>query len=166
MYVGEFVGRGKKREGGCHVVMFRMVSVGRWDVGMLGYGFELEVFANAFVIGVGNDADFRASQTDFETFVAALTTKIVAKDPTVLNAAPKSLVRLSSSISFPFSYPLVSRGFSPVRVILLILVNQIFRIYRDVRFSTDQTPYKVFPVLPLNPPTQDTCHNFLVYSTG
>lgn len=44
--------------------------------------------------GIGNDADFRASQTDFETFVAALTPKIVAKDPTVLNAAPKKLVCL------------------------------------------------------------------------
>ena len=56
-----------------------------------------------------HDADFRASEKDWKSFVEALTEKIIEKDDTIPELPPKDLV---------------------------------FRIYRDVRFSPDPTPYK------------------------
>ena len=56
-----------------------------------------------------HDANYRASKTDWDTFVASLTEKIVEADETVPELPPKDLT---------------------------------FRIYRDVRFSSDPTPYK------------------------
>ena len=56
-----------------------------------------------------HDADYRASQKDWNGFVESLTEKIIEKDETIPELPPKDLV---------------------------------FRIYRDVRFSPDPTPYK------------------------
>lgn len=56
-----------------------------------------------------HDADYRASQSDWNSFVESLTEKIVKKDETIPELPPKDLT---------------------------------FRIYRDVRFSPDPTPYK------------------------
>ena len=56
-----------------------------------------------------HDADYRASKADWDSFVEALTEKIIEKDETVPELPPKDLT---------------------------------FRIYRDVRFSPDPTPYK------------------------
>ena len=58
-----------------------------------------------------HDADYRASKADFDSFVEALTEKIIEHDETVPELPPKDLT---------------------------------FRIYRDVRFSADQTPYKTY----------------------
>lgn len=57
-----------------------------------------------------NDKEFRRALSDWETYVTALTERIIEVDPTV----PE----------LPFKD-----------------VN--FRIYRDIRFSKDPTPYKV-----------------------
>ena len=56
-----------------------------------------------------HDADYRASQADWNSFVESLTEKIIEKDETVPELPPKDLT---------------------------------FRIYRDIRFSPDPTPYK------------------------
>ncbi len=56
-----------------------------------------------------NDADYRASQADWSSFVESLTEKFIEIDETVPELPPKDLV---------------------------------FRIYRDIRFSPDPTPYK------------------------
>lgn len=56
-----------------------------------------------------HDADYRQSKKDFDSFVEALTEKIIEKDETVPELPPKDLT---------------------------------FRIYRDIRFSSDPTPYK------------------------
>ena len=56
-----------------------------------------------------NDADYRASQADWSSFVESLTAKIIENDDTIPELPPKDLV---------------------------------FRIYRDIRFSPDPTPYK------------------------
>lgn len=73
-----------------------------------------------------HDPDYRASWKDFETFLDALTQGIVTVDETVPELPLKDIV----SLTFAF--------------ICSSLVSdlQIFRIYRDVRFSKDQTPYK------------------------
>lgn len=56
-----------------------------------------------------NDAEYRRSLTDWNTFVETLTEKIIAADPTIPELPIKDVV---------------------------------FRIYRDIRFSKDPTPYK------------------------
>jgi uncharacterized protein (TIGR02453 family) len=56
-----------------------------------------------------HDADYRQSKKDFDSFVEALTEKIIEKDETIPELPPKDLT---------------------------------FRIYRDIRFSPDPTPYK------------------------
>ncbi|KAI9721270.1 MAG: hypothetical protein M1812_002432 [Candelaria pacifica] len=56
-----------------------------------------------------HDADYRASQNDFNTFVECMTSEIIERDETIPELPPKDL---------------------------------IFRIYRDIRFSPDPTPYK------------------------
>ena len=56
-----------------------------------------------------HDADYRASQADWNSFVESLTERIIEKDDTIPELPPKDLT---------------------------------FRIYRDIRFSPDPTPYK------------------------
>lgn len=56
-----------------------------------------------------HDADYRASQSDWNSYVESLTEKVIEKDETIPELPPKDLT---------------------------------FRIYRDVRFSPDPTPYK------------------------
>jgi len=55
------------------------------------------------------DADYRLSKKDFDSFVEALTEKVIERDETIPELPPKDLT---------------------------------FRIYRDIRFSPDPTPYK------------------------
>ena len=76
-----------------------------------------------------HDPDYRASLKDWESFVESLTDKIIEKDETVPELPPKDLVR-----SFVLPKILNFR---------MLTEMQTFRIYRDVRFSSDQTPYKV-----------------------
>lgn len=56
-----------------------------------------------------HDADYRASKSDWDTFVGSLTEKLIEKDDTIPELPSKDLT---------------------------------FRIFRDVRFSSDPTPYK------------------------
>ncbi|PGH03819.1 hypothetical protein AJ80_08632 [Polytolypa hystricis UAMH7299] len=58
-----------------------------------------------------HDADYRTAKKDWETFVVALTQKIIEEDSTIPELPIKDVV---------------------------------YRIYRDVRFSNDPTPYKPF----------------------
>ncbi|KAK5003052.1 hypothetical protein LTR39_006529, partial [Cryomyces antarcticus] len=56
-----------------------------------------------------HDPDYRASLSDFNSFVECLTQKVVEVDNTIPELPVKDIV---------------------------------YRIYRDIRFSPDQTPYK------------------------
>lgn len=75
-----------------------------------------------------HDADYRQSQKDFNSFVESLTEKIIEKDETIPELPSKDLVSVSFSIDTK-SYRTDSL--------------ETFRIYRDIRFSPDPTPYKV-----------------------
>ena len=75
---------------------------------------------------VVHDADYRQSQKDFNSFVESLTEKIIEKDETIPELPPKDLVSI-------YLYACL---------ILSAKCPQTFRIYRDVRFSSDPTPYK------------------------
>ena len=81
---------------------------------------------------VVHDADYRQSQRDWDSFVENLTEKIIEKDETIPELPPKDLV----SILHTCDQATESH------------VAQTFRIYRDVRFSSDPTPYKVSQLSP------------------
>ena len=78
-----------------------------------------------------HDADYRQSKKDFDSFVECLTEKVIEKDETIPELPAKDLVCL-----------LFDMPDSPMAIMSNMLV-QTFRIYRDVRFSSDPTPYKV-----------------------
>ena len=78
-----------------------------------------------------HDADYRQSKKDFDSFVECLTEKVIEKDETIPELPAKDLVCL-------LIYLLDSQ-----MAIVSNLLMQTFRIYRDVRFSSDPTPYKV-----------------------
>ncbi|KAL2871538.1 DUF2461 domain-containing protein [Aspergillus lucknowensis] len=61
-----------------------------------------------------HDADYRSSKKDWDTFVEALTEKIIEQDGTIPELPAKDLIDSA----------------------------QVFRIHRDIRFSKDPTPYK------------------------
>ncbi|MCJ1469921.1 hypothetical protein MMC07_008565 [Pseudocyphellaria aurata] len=77
-----------------------------------------------------HDADYRQSQKDFNSFVESLTEKIIEKDETIPELPSKDLV----SVSFPTGMESYQRADS----------RETFRIYRDIRFSPDPTPYKTY----------------------
>jgi Conserved hypothetical protein (DUF2461) len=79
-----------------------------------------------------HDADYRTSWKDWESFVESLTEKIIEKDDTIPELPPKDLVRQSNNT---------------VECLALIKC-QVFRVYRDIRFSPDPTPYKVSDLIP------------------
>ena len=79
-----------------------------------------------------HDADYRQSKKDFDSFVECLTEKVIEKDETIPELPPKDLV------CYPFHG---LREFA--EKINAKTWIQTFRIYRDVRFSSDPTPYKV-----------------------
>ena len=79
-----------------------------------------------------HDPDFRQSEKDWFSFVEKLTERLVEIDDTVPELPVKDIV----------SCPL--HAMDPVRPCSTAdETAQIFRIYRDVRFSKDPTPYKV-----------------------
>ena len=82
-----------------------------------------------------HDPDYRQSWKDWESFVDALSEKIAEVDETVPELPPKDLVIILLSIQ---------------RAQLKHGDLQVFRIYRDIRFSPDPTPYKVSPSLNLS----------------
>jgi uncharacterized protein (DUF2461 family) len=74
-----------------------------------------------------HDPDFRQSWRDWESLVQVLSEKISEIDETVPELPPKDLV-------FLFARDIVASMLNMV---------QVFRIYRDVRFSSDPTPYSM-----------------------
>lgn len=88
-----------------------------------------------------HDADYRQSQKDFNMFVETLTGKIIEKDETIPELPYKDLVSsYACSVYLCMDFRLLG--------LLYIfanssLISKTFRIYRDVRFSSDPTPYKV-----------------------
>lgn len=78
-----------------------------------------------------HDPDYRQSWKDWESFVEALTEKIAEIDETIPELPPKDLVRLGRKFSLGIIAVPNASAF------------QVFRIYRDIRFSSDPTPYKV-----------------------
>ena len=79
--------------------------------------------------GIVHDVDFRTSEKDFDSFAAALTEKIIEADDTIPQLPVKDIV---GSIRVILACTLLIR-----------LAEQKFRIYRDIRFTPDPTPYKV-----------------------
>lgn len=75
-----------------------------------------------------HDADYRTSWKDWQTFVESLTAKIMEKDDTIPELPSKDLV---SPMDFLREEAALTDGI------------QVFRVYRDIRFSPDPTPYKV-----------------------
>jgi hypothetical protein len=92
---------------------------------------------------VVHDADYRTSKRDWDSFVESLTEKIIEKDSTIPELPAKDLVYIWFHL-----YPIITIAHAADKVSCNI---QVFRIYRDVRFSSDQTPYKVcsFLAIPL-----------------
>lgn len=78
-----------------------------------------------------HDADFRTSEKDWHGFVEQLTEKLVDLDDSVPELPVKDIVSICRHYPSDFS------------TCLTIAHLQIFRIYRDIRFSSDPTPYKV-----------------------
>lgn len=75
---------------------------------------------------IANDPDFRQSEEDWKSFVECLTQRLVQADETIPELPVKDVV------SSPIEHHVKTSLTRP----------QVFRIYRDVRFSKDQTPYK------------------------
>ena len=85
-----------------------------------------------------NDGEFRRAQKDFASFIGELTTLVVEKDATIPELPSKDIV---SSRGRARDIPYMNHHTDEKR-------TQIFRIYRDVRFSKVKTPYKVSSALP------------------
>jgi hypothetical protein len=81
-----------------------------------------------------NDPDYRASLTDFKSFIEKLSERIIEIDETVPELPLKDLVSGLATLTSLSSAPLRQTN---------LIIPQVFKIYRDVRFSKDQTPYKV-----------------------
>jgi len=79
--------------------------------------------SGSLIYGLGHDPDYRTSLKDFDSFLQALTEKIIELDETVPELPVKDIV---SMIIVELN---LARIFRPW---------QIFRIYRDVRFSNDK----------------------------
>lgn len=76
-----------------------------------------------------HDPDYRVSLKDWNSYVECLTQKIIEVDETVPELPVKDVVSHAIHLGI--------RGGMPISIL------QVFRIYRDVRFSKDPTPYKV-----------------------
>ena len=72
---------------------------------------------------LGHDPDYRTSLKDFDSFLQALTEKIIELDETVPELPVKDIV---------------SRIMVKSKLARIFRPWQIFRIYRDVRFSNDK----------------------------
>lgn len=83
-----------------------------------------------------HDPDFRQSEKDWFSFVEKLTERLVEIDDTVPELPVKDIVSCPLHASDPAGEQDADE------------TAQIFRIYRDVRFSKDPTPYKVRIALP------------------
>ena len=95
---------------------------------------DLTVDCRLTRLPIVHDADFRASEKDFDSFAAVLTEEIMKKDETIPELPVKDIVRLSPYLASNAAH-------------FLTLFAQKFRIYRDIRFSPDPTPYKVSRVV-------------------
>ena len=76
-----------------------------------------------------HDPDYRTSLKDFNSFVERLTEKVIEADETIPELPIKDVVSVQTS--------------ETIRDPPLTCAVQVFRIYRDIRFSSDPTPYKV-----------------------
>lgn len=76
------------------------------------------------------DADYRSSLKDWNSFVESLTEELTKIDDTVPELPLKDVV----SIDHRYEHSHRTNTY---------LDEQVFRIYRDIRFSKDPTPYKV-----------------------
>nr|POF05978.1 hypothetical protein CFP56_53365 [Quercus suber] len=76
-----------------------------------------------------HDAEFRQAEKDFYSFLEGLTEKLTEIDDTIPELPVKDIVSVCIE-------KMLYGIFTRTRI-------QIFRIYRDVRFSKDPTPYKV-----------------------
>jgi Conserved hypothetical protein (DUF2461) len=119
-YIYDF---GRKKNG----LLGKACGLRFWPTWIIEWAF---VWLLTFGCSTVHDADYRTSWKDWESFVESLTEKIVDKDDTIPELPPKDLVRRL-------------RVCPPAKWLALIRFFQVFRIYRDVRFSPDPTPYKV-----------------------
>ena len=92
-----------------------------------------------------HDPDFRQAERDWFSMAAALTERLVEIDDTVPELPVKDIVscsprRVHNNASSPQKCTRLSDGHL---INSLTLTAQIFRIYRDVRFSKDPAPYNV-----------------------
>jgi len=79
-----------------------------------------------------HDPIFRQAEKDWHSFVEKLTERLTEIDDTVPELPVKDIVG-----------GLTNRACCKAHRSSHVPVRQIFRIYRDVRFSSDPTPYKV-----------------------
>ena len=79
---------------------------------------------------IEHDQDFRTAEEDFSSFLEVLSQQIMEKDDTIPELPIKDIVRIPNKLR---------RWLSS----LTDWPGKKFRIYRDIRFSPDPTPYKV-----------------------
>lgn len=97
-----------------------------------------------------HDADFRASEKDWHSFVEKLTERLIEIDDTVPELPVKDIVSLSNTSGAARTW------------LITYVVLQVFRIYRDIRFSSDPTPYKVSTSKPGRQPASSPPASHLV----
>jgi len=85
-----------------------------------------------------NDAEFRQAEKDWHSFVEQLTERLAAIDDTIPELPVKDVVSITLTADLSLHH-LHHHDLGLIKH----LVIQVFRIYRDVRFSPDPTPYKV-----------------------
>lgn len=85
-----------------------------------------------------HDPDYRIAQKDWASFVESLTQKIIEADETVPELPVKDVVSQRNTNTILLFVQKLSElvEFETDSI-------KIFRIYRDVRFTSDPTPYKV-----------------------
>jgi len=86
-----------------------------------------------------NDAEFRQAEKDWHSFVEQLTERLAAIDDTIPELPVKDVVSTKVTADLHLHHHHHHHDLELIRQLVL----QVFRIYRDVRFSPDPTPYKV-----------------------
>jgi hypothetical protein len=90
-----------------------------------------------------NDLDYRASLKDFNSFVEALSEKLIEVDDTIPELPLKDIVSFAPLLPTGALVHASMKANRPKATFINEHAKQVFRIHRDVRFSKDQTPYKV-----------------------
>lgn len=95
-----------------------------------------------------HEPDYRASLEDWNSFAEALTSKLTEIDELIPELPIKDIVGHLQNLKHRHAC-FVAREIEPHACLLIFHVSltcshwQTFRIYRDIRFSKDKTPYKV-----------------------